>query len=276
MPVSAIRAERDAIANAATAGAMRRKLRGNDPLQFARRIGAALSAESADFGFCWVTGVTADGATVVANSYGIGYIPEGVNLPEKVRMVTADEAIPAVQLADWATYPVLAVQGWAQHHGTTLRAVIATDAQFQGTDPGVRKITLEPDDIPKSGKMQGRSRLAVIAPESAACLAAAGDGNLTELLPAASADINPPADETNALWWEVIKPLMSTVPGRNVAHLRAFVSYSDHVRELALYRAHRAPDTAAQRAAIADWMYWQHLGVLMASSLAESARTPAR
>ena len=34
-------------------------------------------------------------------------------------------------------------------------------------------------------------------------------------------------------------------------------------QEQALYRAHVAVDTEAQRAAIADWVYWQHLAVLM-------------
>jgi hypothetical protein len=273
IPVSAARAERDAIAAAATAGALRRQSAGgSDPLQLARRIGAALNAEpNMDFGFFWVTAVTVDGRIVVANSYGLAYIPEGVNLPEQVRMASADESIPAGERAKWATYPILAVQGWAQHHNLRLRAVVATEDQFKNFDPGTAKVILQSDDIPDSGKMQGRNRLAVIAPDAASRLAAVSAGGLSELLPPAPSDTNPPADETAKLWFEVMKPMMSTNPDRGVAHLEAFVNYSEHAKEQALYRAHTATESVAQRAAIADWVYWQHLSVLISDSLAGSA-----
>jgi ESX secretion-associated protein EspK len=274
VPVSAARAERDAIAAAATAGALRRQSSGgsNDPLQLARRIGAALNAEpNIDFGFFWVTALTQDGQIVVANSYGLGYIPEGVNLPDQVRMASADESIPVGDRAKWATYPILAVQGWAQHHNVRLRAVVATEDQFKNFDPGTAKVTLQSDDIPESGKMQGRNRLAVIAPDAASRLAAVSPTGLSELLPPAPSDTNPPEDDTANLWFEVMKPMMSTNPDRGVAHLEAFVNYADHAQDQALYRAHTAADAAAQRAAIADWVYWQHLSVLMSDALAGSA-----
>jgi hypothetical protein len=273
VPVSAARAERDAITAAATAGALRRQSAGgSDPLQLARRIGAALNAEpNIDFGFFWVTALTQDGQIVVANSYGLGYIPDGVNLPEQVRMASADESVPLGERAKWATYPILAVQGWAQHHNLRLRAVVATEDQFKNFDPGTPKVTLRSDDIPESGKMQGRNRLAVIAPEAAARLAGVSASGLSELLPPAPSDTNPPVDETSNLWFEVMKPMMSTNPERGVAHLEAFVNYADHAQEQALYRAHTAPDAAAQRGAIADWVYWQHLSVLTSDALAGSA-----
>ncbi|WP_210086309.1 hypothetical protein [Mycobacterium sp. OAE908] len=273
VPVSAARAERDAIAAAATAGALRRQSGGgSDPLQLARRIGAALNAEpNIDFGFFWVTALTHDGQIVVANSYGLGYIPDGVNLPEQVRMASADESIPLGERAKWATYPILAVQGWAQHHNLRLRAVVATEDQFKNFDPGTAKVILRSDDIPDSGKMQGRNRLAVIAPEAASRLAGVSANALSELLPPAPSDTNPPADETSNLWFEVMKPMMSTNPERGVAHLEAFVNYADHAQEQALYRAHTAPDAAAQRGAIADWVYWQHVSVLISDALAGSA-----
>ncbi|HEX2400459.1 MAG TPA: secretion protein EccK [Mycobacterium sp.] len=274
VPVSAARAERDAIAAAATAGALRRQSSGgsNDPLQLARRIGAALNAEpNIDFGFFWVTALTQDGQIVVANSYGLGYIPEGVNLPDQVRMASADESIPVGERAKWATYPILAVQGWAQHHNVRLRAVVATEDQFKNFDPGTAKVTLQSDDIPESGKMQGRNRLAVIAPDAASRLAAVSPTGLSELLPPAPSDTNPPEDDTANLWFEVMKPMMSTNPDRGVAHLEAFVNYADHAQDQALYRAHTAADAAAQRAAIADWVYWQHLSLLISDALAGSA-----
>jgi len=271
VPVSAARAERDAIAAAATAGALRRQAGGNDPLQLARRIGAALNVGITDFGFFWVTGLAGDGAIVVANSYGLAYIPGDVNLPDQVRMATADESIPLADRARWATYPILAVQGWAQHHNTNLRAVVATQEQFANFDPGVAKIVLQSDDIPAIGKMEGRNRLEVISPETAARLAAVSDGGLTELLPPAPADTNPPADETHTLWFEVAKPLMSTSPERGAAHLQAFLTYANHAQELALYRAQTATDALTQRAAIADWVYWQHLSVLTADAVSSGA-----
>ena len=255
VPVSTARAERDAIAAASTAGALRRQTGGNNPLQLARRIGAALNVGIIDFGSFWVTGVTTDGRVVVANNYGLAYIPDRVNLPQQVHMATADESIPIDERAKWATYPILAVQGWAQHHNVALRAVVATDAQFANFDPSVAKIVLQPDDIPDSGTMEGRNRLEVIAPHAAAHLASISDVSLTELLPPAPADINPPADETHALWFEVAKPLMSTSTQRSVAHLQALVTYANHAQELAVYRAHTATDTVTQRAAIADWVY---------------------
>ena len=65
--------------------------------------------------------------------------------------------------------------------------------------------------------------------------------------------------------------MMSTNPDRGVAHLEAFVNYAEHAQEQALYRAHTATEAAAQRTAIADWVYWQHLSVLISDALAGSA-----
>lgn len=240
-------------------------------LQLARRIGAALNVAITDFGFFWVTGVSTDGRIVVANSYGLAYIPDDVNLPHQVKMVSADESIPIAERARWVTYPILALQGWAQHHDTALRAVVATEEQFADFDPGVAKIVLQPDDIPDTGTMKGRNRLEVIAPQAATRLASTADTGLTELLPPAPTDINAPADQTDALWFEVVKPLMSTSPQRGLAHLQALVSYANHVEELAVYRAHTAPDAVTQRAAIADWVYWQHLGVLTSDAVNSAA-----
>ena len=118
--------------------------------------------------------------------------------------------------------------------------------------------------------MQGRSRLEVLVPEAAAWFAAVSDAGLTELLPPAPADINPPADETRTLWFEVTKPLMSTDPNRGMAHLEAFINYANHAQSWRCI-AHTATDAAAQRAAIADWIHWQHRSVLMSDAINEGA-----
>lgn len=273
VPISAARAERNVVAEAATAEAVRRE-RGADPLVLARNIAAALNAPDSggadDFGFFWLTAVTTGGAIVLANSYGLAYIPEGVELPPQVQLASADERISATERARWATQPVFALQGWARHHGTELRAVIGTKAQFADTDPGVATVLLEPDDIPESGQMTGRSRLEVVNPEAAAQIAAAGDLRSIGLLPPAKADASPPADNRLKLWFDVMKPLTSSSVGREGAHLRAFHTYVTHAQEVALNAAHVAADPAAQRAAVVDWWYWHYLQGLLDAALASA------
>lgn len=265
VPISAARAERDAIAAASTAGALRRK--GSNPRQLARHIGAALNVDIADPSLFWITAVTNDGQILAANNYGLAYIPEHVRLPEQVRLVTADESIPAQVRGTWATYPLLAVQEWARHHNVTLQAVAGTEENLKGFDLGAARDILTPEDMPDSGKMQGRNRLEVIAPEVAAKLASIGPAGLAELLPPAPADNTPPADNRINLLLEVCKPLLSANPDRAGAHLKAMVAYADHLQAVALHRAHNAQDGELQRTAIAEWIYWQHISVLTSDAL---------
>ena len=269
IPVSAARAERDAIAAATAPEAAKRG--GADPLALARRIAAALNAPDSDgadeYDFFWVTAVSTDGAIVVANSYGLAYIPAGVQLPEPVQLVTADAEIPAVERARWATYPAMAVQGWAAHHNTKLRAVIATAEQFGGSDPGAAKVVLEPEDIPATGAMAGRSRLEVVDPDAAARLAETADGSLLGLLPPAPAGTSSPPNLHRKLWSDVWIPLTSSVEGREVPHLRAFGPYAAFERDIALAEAHTTAESDARRAAVADWLYWRHVGELLHSAV---------
>ncbi|MGV0791363.1 secretion protein EccK [Mycolicibacterium sp. XJ1819] len=260
------------MAAASTAGALRRRrTAGNDPATLAQRIAAALNASTTDVGFYWITGLAKDGAIVVANNYGLGYIPEGVNLPEHVKMASAEETIPVTVRGTWATYPILALHGWAQHHNVELRAVIATEEQFRGFDPGAPKLILRPDDIPDDGRMEGKHRLQVIAPDAAMKLGDVSGPGLSELLPPPPADATPPEDRRQQLWFEVFRPLLSNVPDRATVQLQAFVAYADHAQELALHRAHTAAESAEQRAAIADWIYWQHLSVLNRDAISAEA-----
>jgi hypothetical protein len=273
VPVSAARAARDAIA-AASGG---RRSGKSDPLRLARRIAAALNApdvgDEGDYGFFWITAVTTDGEIVVANSYGLAYIPDGVELPNKVYMASADRTIPADEKARYATYPVMAVQGWAAFHDMKLRAVIGTAEQLANSDAGAAKIVLEADDIPDTGKMTGRSRLEVVDPSAAAQLADADDLHLLDLLPPAPADVNAPDDERHMLWFDLMKPMTSTASGREAAHLRAFRLYAVHCQEIALHQAYSAADAEAQRPAVADWLYWRYVAGLLDSALAEASGT---
>ncbi|MGV0743575.1 secretion protein EccK [Mycolicibacterium sp. XJ870] len=235
---------------------------GSDLVDLARRIGAALNVDVKQPRLFWLTGLTNEGSILVANNYGIGFIPDGVKLPERVKFVSADESIPAVERGKWATYPIAALHGWAQAHDTTLRAVIATEEQLKGFDSGVAQVILQPDDLPANGQMQGRSRLEVIAPDSMARLSKVGDGGLAELLPPAPADPEAPEDRRAKLLREVFQPLLSKDPGRVLVHMNAMIAYVNHLQELALHRAHTAAGPDAQRVAIADAIYWQHLSVL--------------
>lgn len=267
IPVSAARAERDAAQNAA-----RRNIAEQEPLNVARRIAAALNAPDMvnvdDFFFHWITAVTKDGKIVVANNYGLAYIPEQVQLPEQVVMVSADEAIPAAERGSWATFPIVAVQRWAQHHDKELRAVIGTEEQLAGTDAGAHQVILTPEDIPASGKMSGRSRLQVIAPEISARLAGFSDADLISVLPPAPADSNPPEDQRADLWDRVWQPLCSSASNRGKAHLQAFLAYAIHAQEQAFYEVHTAAEPEDQRKAADAFIYWQHVGQTIADALA--------
>ena len=269
IPVSAARAERDAIAAATAPEAAKRG--GADPLALARRVAAALNAADSDgadaFEFFWMTAVSTDGEIVVANSYGLAYIPAGVQLPEPVQLVTADAQIPAVERARWVTYPAMAVQGWAAHHNKKLRAVIATAEQFGRSDPGAAKVVLEPEDIPATGVMTGRSRLEVVDPDSAAVLAETTDDGLLDLLPPAPADSGALSDQRQPLWWEVLRPLTGSAEGRETVHLKAFGPYAALERDIALAAAHTAAESDARRGAVADWLYWRHVGELLGSAV---------
>jgi len=273
VPITAARAERDAIALAATANALRRKNGGKDPIRLARQIAAALNAPPSipdmAWAFMWATGVTTDNRIVVANTYGLAYIPDGVNLPDQVCMVTADEVIPPGERARWVAHPFLALQGWGEFHDTRLKAVIGTAEQLTGIDPGVAKVIIDPADIPQDGTMRGRCRLEVIASQAAAQLRATADQALGELLPPAPVDNVAAADLGQQLWFEMLKPLMRSGADRESAHLEAFVGYAEHQQQSALHRAHAVADVSALRAEIADWVYWQHVSVLAADGLAQ-------
>jgi hypothetical protein len=269
IPVSAARAERDAIAAATAPEAATRG--GVDPLVLARRVAAALNATDSggadEFGFFWMTAVSTDGAIVVANSYGLAFIPAGVQLPEPVQLVTADAEIPAVDRARWVTYPAMAVQGWAAHHNTKLRAVIATAEQFGRSDPGAAKVVLEPEDIPAKGVMTGRSRLEVVDPDSAAVLAETTDDGLLDMLPPTPADSGALSDQLQPLWWEVLRPLTGPAEGREIPHLKAFSPYAALERDIAAAAAHSASEADTRRAAVADWLYWRHVVELLDNAL---------
>ncbi|WP_237165086.1 hypothetical protein [Mycolicibacterium peregrinum] len=266
IPVSAARAERDAAQNAA-------KRSGSDPLVLARRIAAALNApdmvDAADYRFFWVTAVTMDGSIVVANNYGLAYIPERVRLPEQVKMASADESISPAERASCVTQPVAALHRWANHHGTELRAVIATEDQLKNSDAGVHHEVLTPEDIPASGKMVGRDRLQVIAPQAASQLMRISDGDLVNVLPPAPVDTAQPEDRRTMLWYKVWEPLISRSAKRDKQHLQALLEYAVHAQEQAIYAGHTATQSEDQRRAVGDFVYWQHVGQLIADALVE-------
>lgn len=266
IPVSAVRAERDAAQSAA-------RRTGSDPLVVARRIAAALNAPDmaspADYRFFWITAVTVDGSIVVANNYGLAYIPQQVRLPEQVKMASADESMTPGERASCATQPVAALQRWAHHHGTELRAVIATQEQLKNSDAGVHHEVLAPEDIPSSGKMVGRDRLQVIAPQAGAQLMRISDSDLVKVLPPAPVDTEPPEDRRTTLWYKVWEPLMSRSAKKNQRQLQALLEYAVHAQEQAIYAAHSATQAEDQRLAVGDFIYWQHVGQLIADALAE-------
>lgn len=217
----------------------------------------------------WLTALTKDGSIVVANNYGLAYIPENVKLPEQVKFASADESISPQQRGTWATYPMLALHGWAQARDTTLRVVIGLEEQLKGFDSGAASIVLQPDDLPEDGSMQGRSRLAVIAPDVSERLAKIPDSGLLDLLPPAPVDPQPPEDRRVKLLMEVFRPLLIKDPARISKQLKAMIVYADYMYEAALHRAYTASDPGVLRDSITEALYWQHLGVLNSDAVAE-------
>lgn len=272
VPVSAARAEREAVLQAVNAEAARRRLGGpGDPLTLAIRIAAALNAtdrpDRSSIDFFWATAVTTDGQILLANSYGLGYIPAGQNLPEQVRFVTADDSVPIAQRLSWATYPWRALAGWADAKGVGLRTIIGTEEQLATVDVGASQTKLKPDDIPATSQLPGRDRLAMIAPQQAKQLATTADAALVNLLPPAPADAASPEDQTTDLWFAVMTPMLSQATGREIAQLKALLIYADHREGLAIHAAHTATDPAVQRSAIADGLYWNRFAALTDSAL---------
>jgi hypothetical protein len=272
VPVSAARAEREAVLQAVSAEAARNRTGGpGDPVSLAIRIAAALNADdrpdSSSMNFFWATGVTTDGQILLANSYGLGYIPAGQNLPEQVRFVTLDNSVPMAERTSWATRPWRALAGWAQSKGVGLRTVIGTRDQLAKVDVGAAHKVLEDDDIPPTSQMPGRDRLTLIAPEHAKQLVNTADTALLKLLPPAPADAAAPEDRSVDLWFSVMTPMMSEADGREIAQLKALLTYADHREGLAIHAGHTAVDAVAQRAAIAEGLYWHHLAALIDSAL---------
>jgi hypothetical protein len=259
------------MASAAAAGALKRKRAGHDPVSLGVRVAAALNAEDRpdrwQYNFHWATAVTAEGQILVANSYGLGYLPDGQNLPEQVRFVSLDTGVPLSKRVSWSTYPWRALLGWAQHHQTDLRTVIGTAEQLAGVDLGCHHTVLEPDDIPPSSAMPGNGRLAIIAPAAASRLSRISDAALIAMLPAAPADTTPPLDRRIELWSEVVMGIMTQASDRHLIQLEALLEYACHCEQLAIFEGHTASDATAQRAAVGNGLYWHHLAVLITEAL---------
>lgn len=64
----------------------------------------------------------------------------------------------------------------------------------------------------------------------------------------------------------VFRPLTNSDPGRVQVQLDAMVAFAAHMHDVALHRAFTAPDAAMQRAAIEEWIYWQHVSGLNADA----------
>jgi hypothetical protein len=114
----------------------------------------------------------------------------------------------------------------------------------------------------------------LVDPEAAAALASPGPGpvRMGELLaqmPLEPVDAGAMNDQRSLLWFDVMKPLASSATGRQAAHLRAFHAYVAHSEEVVLGMAHTAADPAAQRCAVADWMYWKYITGVLNIALAD-------
>lgn len=267
IPVTAARAERDAMAAAARAGLVR-KSAGDADVQFAERIAAALHAPPSippmAWNFVWAVGVTTNGEIIAANSYGVSFIPDGMCLPSQVIFVSADENVPAGQRGRWVREPFVALQAWCTFYEKTLKVVIGTEQEVQPFAGSLQTKVIPPEDIPTDGLMKGRTRLEIIAPEAAAKLAEWPDAQLHEALPPQPVQLVPPDPAAiGKAWMESIRPLMQTTGETyRTAHLEKLAAYGRLQEAAALYRAYTAPYAADLRAAITDWVWWQQFSTI--------------
>ncbi|MCX8557822.1 secretion protein EccK [Mycolicibacterium mucogenicum] len=274
IPVTAARAERDAMAAAARAGLVR-KSAGDAEVQFAERISAALHAPPSipamAWNFVWAVGVTATGEIIAANSYGVSFIPDGMCLPPQVTFVSADESIPAGQRGRWVREPFVALQAWCAFQEKTLKVVIGTEQEVKPFEGSLQTKPIAAEDIPKDGLMKGRSRLEVIAPDAAAKLAEWPDAQLHEALPPQPVQLIPPDPAViGKAWMESIRPLMQTTgEAYRLTHLQKLTDYARLQESAALYRAYTAPYAADLRAAITDWVWWQQFSTVQGDAQRE-------
>jgi len=269
IPVTAARAEKDAIAAAARAQSLQRPRNTDADVETAVRIAAALHAPPSipegSWQFTWAVGVTTEGQILAANSYGVGFIPDKVQLPSQVMLVSADDRIPAGERGRWIRYPFVALQGWAAFHNKTLRVIIGTEEELKPYAGGVNTRVLVDEDIPDDGTMKGRNRFEMIAPEIAKRLAAWPDTDLIDMLPPQPVKLEAPDLKAGEkLWLMSLAPLMQTT-GENYRpqHLAGLEAYARHREAVALYAAYTAPFATAQREAITDWLYWGHLAAIL-------------
>lgn len=272
IPVTAARAEKDAIAAASRAQSLQRPRNTDGDVETAVRIAAALhappSVPEGSWQFTWAVGVTTEGQILAANSYGVGFIPDKVQLPSQVTLVSADDRIPAGERGRWVRYPFVALQGWAAFHNKTLRVIVGTEEELKPHAGAVNTRTLLDEDIPADGTMKGRSRFEVIAPDIAKRLAEWPDTDLIEMLPPQPVKLEAPDLKAGEkLWLMSMAPLMQTT-GENYRpqHLTALAKYAKHREAVGLYQAYTAPFVDAQREAIAEWLYWGHLSAILADA----------
>jgi len=263
--------ERDSVLRVGEDGRTRGKAEAVDQVGLAIRIAAALNAEDRPdtfaLGFHWATGVTTDGRILVANSYGLGYVPSGQKIPREARLVTLDHSVPVAERVSWASWPWRALAGWARAHNIALRTVIGTAEQLRDIDVDAPKTTLADGDIPTTSEMAGSDRLELIAAGHAKRLAATADERLISLLPPQLANAAKPIDRSSALCSAVGESAISKIAGREIAQLKALLACASHCEELAIHQAYTAGDPVAQRSAIADGLYWHCLALLTHDAL---------
>lgn len=216
----------------------------------------------------WCVGGRLDGALLVSNNIGLGWLPSNVKLPppDGVLRVSRHVFGHGSQVAwsmrrDWVGHPVRAVRGYARATGDDVVVLAcfeqAIDRQFDDVS-GVQLDLLTESQVPAVGILAGIDRLQVVNPVLAEEITSEGVAALVAKLPSAMGnsitdDAAPDPGATAGLWLNVTTSVVVSAD----AHLEAWTLFCANQLAASAHSLRRATDDVQAREMYADYAYWQ-------------------
>lgn len=215
----------------------------------------------------WCVGGRLDGALLVSNNIGLGWLPSNVKLPPPdgvlrvSRHVFGHDQVEWSLRRDWVGHPVRAVRGYARATGDDVVVLAcfeqAIDRQFDDVN-GVQLDLLSESQIPAVGILAGVDRLQVVNPVLAEEITTEGVAALVAKLPSAMGnsstdDAAPDRAAADGLWLNVTTSMAVSVD----AHLEAWTLFCVNQLAASAHNLRRAADDVQARELYADYAYWQ-------------------
>ena len=215
----------------------------------------------------WCVGGRLDGALLVSNNIGLGWLPSNVKLPPPdgvlrvSRHVFGHDQVEWALRRDWVGHPVRAVRGYARATGDDVVVLAcfeqAIDRQFDDIN-GVQLDLLSESQIPAVGILAGIDRLQVVNPVLAEEITTEGVAALVAKLPSAMGnsitdDAIPDRAAADGLWLNVTTSTAVSVD----AHLEAWTLFCVNQLAASAHNLRRATDDVQARGLYADYAYWQ-------------------